>query len=89
MSHNSFGHLFRVTTFGESQAMVHARIGRFLASIKHHAVIVTHGVTARMIRGHYLGHSPDQMLEYEMPNAGLLRLSAGTETYFKSHGARA
>jgi len=74
---------------GESQAMVHARIGRFLASIKHHAVIVTHGVTARMIRGHYLGLAPEQMLEYEMPNAGLLRLSGGSETYFKSHARHA
>ena len=69
---------------GESQAMVHARIGRFLQTIKHDAVIVTHGVTSRMIRGHYLDQSPEQMLDYEMPNAGVLRLTKGAETYFKS-----
>ena len=69
----------------DSVSRKHARIERFLQTLKHDAVIVTHGMTSRMIRGHYLGLSPEQVLDYEMPNAGVLRLSGGSETYFKGH----
>lgn len=67
---------------GESVAMVHARAGRFLATLTRDAVIVTHALTAEMIRAHALGLSPDQAMGYHMPNAGLLRLSMGTEARF-------
>jgi probable phosphoglycerate mutase len=70
---------------GESAAMVHARIERFLRTLNHDCVIVTHGMTSRMIRGHFLGLTPEQVLEYELPNSGLLRLASGAETYFKGH----
>jgi broad specificity phosphatase PhoE len=67
---------------GESQAMVYERIGRFLAGLTGDAVIVSHAMPVRMIRSHYLGLSPEETVRYEHPNAGLLRLSAGTEAYF-------
>ena len=67
---------------GESQAMVHARVERFLGHLKRDAVIVTHGVPLVMIRAHYLGLTPEETLRYHHPNAGLLRLSKGTEAYF-------
>jgi probable phosphoglycerate mutase len=67
---------------GESQAMVHARVGELLATLRRDAVIVTHQVPARLIRGHYLGFTPEQMVGYEHPNVGILRLSQGMETYF-------
>jgi len=67
---------------GESTAMVHARVSRFLDSLTRDCVIVTHALTAAMIRAHYLNLSPEEALRYHMPNAGLLRLSMGTEAAF-------
>ncbi len=67
---------------GESQAMVHARVGRFLQALARDSVIVAHALTVSMIRAHYLGLSPEQMMGYHMPNAGIMRLSGGSETYF-------
>ena len=62
--------------------MVYARVGRFLATLTRDAVIVTHALPAEMIRAHALGLSPEQAMGYHMPNAGLLRLSMGTEALF-------
>jgi probable phosphoglycerate mutase len=67
---------------GESWADVHDRVGRFLNSLSSDAVIVTHGGTARMVRGHCLGLSPDDILRYNAPHAGIMRLSQGTEAWF-------
>ena len=67
---------------GESQAMVYARIGRFLAELRRDSVIVTHALPTVMLRAHYLGLSPEQAMGYHMGNAGLLRLSMGTEALF-------
>lgn len=67
---------------GESQAMVHARIGRFLQTLTSDSVIVAHALTVSMVRAHYLGLSPEEMKGYHMPNAGIIRLAGGTETYF-------
>jgi probable phosphoglycerate mutase len=67
---------------GESKADVHARTGLFLRGLRRDSVIVTHGITALTIRAHYLGLSPEEALRYQAPNAGVLRLSHGTEAYF-------
>jgi probable phosphoglycerate mutase len=67
---------------GESQAMLFARVGRFLPTLPGDAVIVTHGWTARMIRAHYLGLRPEEAMRYDPPHAGIMRLSLGTEAYF-------
>ena len=67
---------------GESQAMVYARIGRFLSELRGDSVIVTHALPTVMIRAHYLGLSPAQAMGYHMGNAGLMRLSQGTEALF-------
>ena len=67
---------------GESQAMLFARIGQFLETLSGDAVIVTHGWAARMIRSHYLGLPPEVTVGYDLPHAGILRLSHGTEAAF-------
>jgi len=67
---------------GESWAGLHARVGRFLPTLKRNAVIVTHYGPARTIRGHYLGLTPEQTKSYKPPHAGIMRLSQGTEAYF-------
>jgi probable phosphoglycerate mutase len=67
---------------GESWADVHNRVGRFLNSLLSDTVIVTHGGTARMVRGHYLGLSPEDILRYNAPHTGIMRLSQGIETCF-------
>jgi len=67
---------------GESRADVFARAGRFLATLTRDSVIVTHGVTLAALRAQYLNLSPEECLRYQAPNAGLLRLSHGTETSF-------
>jgi probable phosphoglycerate mutase len=67
---------------GESQAMVYERIGRFLSGLRRDSVIVTHALPTVMLRGHYLKLSPAETMGYHMGNAGLLRLSMGTEALF-------
>jgi broad specificity phosphatase PhoE len=67
---------------GESWAHLHARIGRFMPTLPHNAVIVTHFGPAQMIRAHYLGLAPENVASWKPPHAGIMRLSAGVETYF-------
>jgi broad specificity phosphatase PhoE len=67
---------------GESLADLHGRIGKFLPTLTGNAVIVTHSGPIRMIRAHYLDLAPEAVLEYKPPHAGILRLSAGSETCF-------
>jgi probable phosphoglycerate mutase len=67
---------------GESQKDVFERVGRFLATLGRDSVIVTHQVPTRLIRAHYLDLTPEAAVRYEQPHAGIMRLSAGTETYF-------
>jgi probable phosphoglycerate mutase len=67
---------------GESYADVHARVGRFLGALKRDSVLVSHALTSMLIRAHYLDLSPEEAVRYHMPNAGLLRLSMGTEARF-------
>ena len=67
---------------GESQEIVYKRVGRFLETLKRNSVIVTHQIPARLIRAHYLGLTPADAVRYEQPHAGIMRLSAGTETHF-------
>jgi probable phosphoglycerate mutase len=67
---------------GESYAMIHTRVGKFLQTLRQDAVLVTHMLPALMIRAHYLGLTPDQTIGYQMGNAAILRLSAGIECHF-------
>jgi probable phosphoglycerate mutase len=67
---------------GESQAEIHARVGLFLGTLTRDSVIVTHALPARMIRAHALGLAPADAVRYDHPHAGLMRLTAGAETYF-------
>jgi len=67
---------------GESEADVYARVGRFLDTLKRDAVIVTHAIPARMISAHCLGISGAAATQHVQPNGGVLRLTAGTDTYF-------
>jgi broad specificity phosphatase PhoE len=67
---------------GESLAMIHLRVGQFLNSLQRDSVIVTHMMPVAMIRSHYLGLSPVQTMGYHMGNAGVMRLSRGTEALF-------
>lgn len=67
---------------GESLSGLHARVGEFLRELSRDAVIVAHAGTMRMIRAHVLGLSREATMEYHPPNAGILRLSSGTEAYF-------
>ena len=71
-----------VSPNGESDVMVYERVGRFLASLTRNSVIVTHSVPVSAIRAHYLGLSPEQAMGYHMGNAGVMRLSMGTEALF-------
>jgi broad specificity phosphatase PhoE len=71
-----------VRTNGESVAMAYARVGRFLDTLTRDSVIVTHAGIIRLIRGRVLNLSRSGMLDHHPPNAGILRLAAGTEAAF-------
>jgi probable phosphoglycerate mutase len=67
---------------GESLVDLEQRVSIFLGTLDRDAVIVTHAGVVRMIRKLVLGLSRDLTLEYHPPNAGIMRLSGGTETFF-------
>lgn len=67
---------------GESLAGLHARVGEFVRSLARDAVIVAHAGSMRMLRAHVLGLSQEATMAYHPPNAGILKLSAGGESYF-------
>ncbi len=71
-----------VRAHGESVAMAYERVGRFLDTRTRDAVLVTHAGVIRLIRGYVLALSRADMLDHHPPNAGILRLSGGSETYF-------
>ncbi|PVA06103.1 histidine phosphatase family protein [Thalassorhabdomicrobium marinisediminis] len=52
---------------GEGTAAVRARVEAFLAELQGPAVIVTHGITSRMLRATVIG---DQVLDSPSPNGG-------------------
>ncbi len=67
---------------GESWALLHERIGRFLPTLTRNAVIVSHYGPVRAVRAQYLGLTPEQTKSYKPPHAGIMRLSGGSEAYF-------
>ncbi len=67
---------------GESQAEQYRRTADFLQTLTRDAAVVCHAGTARMIRASYLALPPEQSILYAQPNAGIMRLSGGSETYF-------
>lgn len=82
VSHFGAAHWDYVRPNGESMAMVHARVGAFLQTLRSDAVLVTHAGPLRMIRSHLLGLTREAALDYHPPNAGIVRLCGGSETYF-------
>lgn len=68
---------------GESLAMLYDRVGQFLQTLSRDSVLVAHAGTIRMIRAHMLGLAHDEAtIQYQSSNAGILRLSARSETFF-------
>lgn len=65
---------------GESQAMVHDRVGEFLSSLQSDSVIVTHALPASLIRAHALGLLPEATVGFEMGTTGIMRIAAGQIT---------
>jgi len=67
---------------GESLAMLEARVAAFLDTLERDTVIVTHAGPLRMIRKRLLGLSQAATLDFQPPNAGIMRLSGGSECWF-------
>ncbi|MBV9991913.1 MAG: histidine phosphatase family protein [Alphaproteobacteria bacterium] len=67
---------------GESMAMLLARVASFLDGLARDTVLATHAGPARVMRMHVLGLTREQTLDYHPPNAGIMRLSGGSEAYF-------
>jgi probable phosphoglycerate mutase len=82
VTHFGAEHWDYVRPSGESMAQLLARVAAFLLTLTRDAVLVTHAGPLRVIRAHLLGLSREATLEYHPPNAGIMRLSGGTETYF-------
>jgi broad specificity phosphatase PhoE len=65
---------------GESYAQVHERARRWLGELhaEGEVVVVTHGVTSRVLRGAYLGLDPEAILAVDVhPQDRIYRLSDG------------
>ena len=66
---------------GESCADVHVRVVSFLAALPpepgRRLVVVSHGVTGRVLRGAYAGLEPDGVFAQETPQDAVFRLMEG------------
>ena len=69
---------------GESHAQVHRRVGDFLKTLTHDAVLVCHAGSVRMLRAHWLQLSPPETMDYEPPHDGITLLSKGAERRIES-----
>lgn len=69
---------------GETCAELEARVAGWLAETPdgEPLVVVCHGVTSRVLRGHYSGLPRDETLDLDEPQDGLFRLAGGTEERF-------
>ncbi|MBJ6126385.1 histidine phosphatase family protein [Microvirga sp. BT325] len=63
---------------GESLDAFVTRISSWLKDARTPAVVISHGVTGRIIRGLYLGLSRSEMLELPTPQDGLYALDSGS-----------
>jgi len=68
---------------GQSQAMQHADVGRFLDTLRQDSVLVCHGLTIRLVRAHLLGLRPAEVIGRPFHDAGVLRYRAEVETLFE------
>lgn len=66
---------------GETYDQVMARVSGWLAEQapepERRLIVVSHGIAGRLLRGAYAGLSPEQVLEQDVPQDALYRLSAG------------
>jgi len=67
---------------GESFHDLNNRVRAFLETLTRDSVIVTHAGPFRAIRGLFLGLTSDDVLRYNAPHAGIMRLSGSKEEYF-------
>lgn len=68
---------------GESFDAAFARVSGWLGDITSPALVVTHGLTSRFIRGIYEGLSKRDMLQLAVPQDGFYRMSVGRSTLVK------
>lgn len=71
---------------GEGLERLYARTGAFLAELDAPAVIVTHGITSRMLRCHYLGLEPAAFAELPGGQGVIYHMSNGTQTCLSEGG---
>lgn len=70
------------TPNGEDFAALHSRVAGFLRDLRGPAIIVTHGVTLRMIRLIAMGGAMSQLGALEVSQGALHRVSAGAHQVF-------
>lgn len=64
---------------GEGLQGLYARTGAFLGSLSGPAVIVTHGITSRMLRCHYLGLEPAAFADLPGGQGVIYHMSEGAQ----------
>jgi broad specificity phosphatase PhoE len=66
---------------GETFEAAFARVADWLGTAAAPAIIVTHGLTSRLIRGAYTGSARSDMLQLPVPQAGFYRLAGGAVNF--------
>ena len=64
---------------GESYADIESRCRAFLSDLDGESIVVTHGITSRILRGIWLGLSPEAMLDLPIGQGCVYHLNGGTE----------
>jgi broad specificity phosphatase PhoE len=67
---------------GECYRVLYERVAAWFASVQDEPrlIVVSHGALGRVLRGIYLGLTPDAMLQLREPQDALIRLTQGTVT---------
>ncbi|WP_299614326.1 histidine phosphatase family protein [uncultured Tateyamaria sp.] len=71
---------------GEGLEGLYARTGAFLADLEQPAVIVTHGITSRMMRCHYLGLEPAAFADLPGGQGVIYRMADGAQSCLAEGG---
>ncbi len=66
---------------GESYRQKHERVMQWFASVKQDTVAVAHGGTSRVLRGHFLRLTPDEVVALDTPQDKILMIEDGKLTW--------
>ncbi len=71
---------FLMAPNGESEAELQARTADFLTELSKPSIVISHGITISVLRGHLMGLNRDQIAALDHPQGRVIEIKDGVET---------